>query len=118
MQTRQMSVSADSPWTDTGIDVRDGQMLYFEARGSVTWAPGQTTGPQGVSSQQDNANRPMPGRPGGALIGRVGNDTRNAIYVGDLREAVRIRGSGRLFLGINDDYLQDNRGFWTVTIYY
>jgi hypothetical protein len=26
--------------------------------------------------------------------------------------------SGRLSLGVNDDYLQDNSGSWRVTIYY
>jgi hypothetical protein len=30
----------------------------------------------------------------------------------------RVRGGGRLYLAINDDYLQDNSGSFRVTVYY
>ena len=46
---------------------------------------------------------------GAALIGRIGTST-DYFFVGDDRGAIRVRSSGRLFLGINDDYLQDNTG--------
>ena len=29
-----------------------------------------------------------------------------------------MRESGRLSLGVNDDFLEDNSGSWRVTIYY
>src|SRR6266567_1687907 len=32
--------------------------------------------------------------------------------------ATRMRSAGRLFLGINDDYLQDNTGYFRVIVYY
>ena len=59
----------------------------------------------------------MPNRPGGSLIARVGSSGDN-FFVGDDREAIRVRGSGRLYLGINDDYLQDNTGYFRVIVYY
>jgi len=38
--------------------------------------------------------------------------------VGSDESAIRIRSSGRLFLGINDDFLQDNSGNFRVIVYY
>ena len=58
----------------------------------------------------------MPNRSAAALIGRIGDS--DLFYIGDDRSAIRIRGGGRLFLGINDDFLQDNSGSLRVTIYY
>lgn len=117
MREREVRVAADRPWTDTGIDVRDGQVVYVEARGEVIWGRGREDGPQGERNSSYNANRPIPNRPGGSLIGRVGAG-RDVFFIGNETGAMRMRGGGRLFLGINDDYLQDNRGFWTVTVYY
>jgi hypothetical protein len=117
MREREVRVSADRPWTDTGIDVRDGQVVYFEARGEIVWGPGREDGPQGERNSSFNAGRPIPNRPGGSLIGRVGPG-RDVFFIGNERDGVRVRGDGRLFLGVNDDYLQDNRGFWTVTVSY
>ena len=65
----------------------------------------------------NNPSRPMPNRPGGALIGRVG-ETQDYFFIGDDRGAVRMRSSGRLYLGINDDNLQDNTGYFRVIVYY
>jgi hypothetical protein len=118
MRERQVTVRADTAWSDTGIEVRDGQTLYFEARGEVTWGPGRKDGPEGEKNSPNNPGRPIAGRPGAALIGRVGGSASDFFFVGDERGAIRVRGSGRLFLGINDDYLRDNRGYFTVTVYY
>ena len=60
--------------------------------------------------------RPMPNRSGGALIGRVGGS--EPFLIGDERGPIRMRESGRLSLGVNDDFLEDNRGSFRVTIYY
>ena len=117
LREREVRVVADRPWTDTGIEVRDGQVVYFEARGEVSWGRGREDGPQGERNSPYNASRPIPNRPGGSLIGRVGPG-RDIFFIGNETGAMRMRGDGRLFLGINDDYLQDNRGFWTVTVYY
>lgn len=106
-------VSADRQWTDTGMDVRAGEVLRFVASGEVNWGPGRRDGPAGEVNSPYNQNRPMPDRPGAALIGRVGNDT---FYVGDGSSSFRARTSGRLYLGINDDYVQDNSGYFQVTV--
>ena len=59
----------------------------------------------------------MPNRPAAALIGRVG-ESNDYFFIGGDGGAVRVRGNGRLYLGINDDYLRDNSGAFRVTVYY
>lgn len=98
------------------VDVRSGMTVYFEATGRLRWGPDRQHGPGGEGGSRNNPNRPIPGRPGGALIGRVGGS--DPFYIGDERGPIRMRESGRLSLGVNDDYLEDNSGSWRVTIYY
>jgi len=116
LRERTTSVDAAAPWSDTGIDVRSGMSVYFEASGKVQWGPDRKDGPAGEGGNHRNAGRPMPNRAGGALIGRVGGS--EPFLIGDDRGPIRMRESGRLSLGVNDDYLQDNRGSFRVTIYY
>jgi hypothetical protein len=117
LREKQVMVVANAAWTDTGIDLQSGQSIYFEANGEIRWGPNRTASPNGEGTFHSNPARPMPNRPGASLIGRVGNPS-DAFFVGNERGAIRVRGSGRLFLGINDDYLQDNTGYFKVVVYY
>jgi len=116
---REHDVSVDSwvPWKDTGIDVRAGQAVYFSASGRVRWGPGRQDGPGGERNSPRNDKRPIPSRPAAALIGRVG-DSSDYFFIGDEEGPIRMRSSGRLYLGVNDDFLQDNTGSFRVTVYY
>jgi hypothetical protein len=116
MRERSVSVPAREQWNDTGIDVRRGQEVYFTASGKPRWGRDRQDGPAGERGSPRNPNRPIPDRPGGALIGRIGSG--DPFFVGDDRGPIRVRDSGRLFLGINDDYLPDNSGEFRVTVYY
>lgn len=60
----------------------------------------------------------MPNRNAAALIGKIGNDSGDLFFIGDETGAVRLRGSGRLFLGVNDDVLTDNSGNFRVVVFY
>jgi hypothetical protein len=117
LREKQIMVVANAPWTDTGIDVASGQNIYFEATGEIRWGPNRRAGPNGEQNSPNNPARPMPNRPGAALIGRVGTSS-DYFFVGDDRGAIRVRSAGRLFVGINDDYLQDNTGYFRVIVYY
>jgi len=117
MRERSVNVEAASAWNDTGIDVRPGQTIFFSATGRVRWGPGRQDGPSGERNSPRNDGRPLPGRPAAALIGRVG-DSNDLFFIGDDESAIRMRSGGRLFLGINDDYLRDNSGAFRVTVYY
>ncbi len=117
MRERSVVVNASEPWRDTGVVVRAGQTVYFEASGKVRWGPGRQDGPDGERNSPRNEARPMPNRPAAALIGRVG-ESNDYFFIGDDTSAIRVRGNGRLYLGINDDYLRDNSGSFRVTVYY
>jgi len=115
MRERQVIVSADVPWNDSGVDVRAGQTIYFEAQGRVRWGRDRQDGPAGERNSPANPNRPMGNRNAAALIGRIGNDM---FFIGDESGPVRMRSGGRLFLGVNDDVLTDNTGNFRVVVYY
>ena len=58
-------------------------------------------------------NAPFRDRPAGALIGRIGNGA--PVFLGE-RGQVSVPRSGRLYLSVNDDYLQDNSGEYRVML--
>lgn len=118
MRERQVIVSADVPWNDTGIDVRAGQTVYFEAQGRVRWGRDRQDGPAGERNSPSNPGRPMGNRNAAALIGKIGNDSGDLFFIGDETGAMRMRGSGRLYLGVNDDVLTDNSGNFRVVVHY
>ena len=116
LREREVVVSADVPWNDAGIDVRAGQTIYFTATGRVSWGPGRRDGPAGEGNSPHNTTRPIPSRPAAALIGKLGE--QDPFFIGGEEGPIRMRESGRLYLGINDDYLTDNSSNFRVTVYY
>jgi hypothetical protein len=117
LRERDVRVDARTGWTDTGLDVRQGQTVHFRATGRVRWGPGRQDGPDGERNSPRNDARPIPSRPAAALIGRIG-DSNDYFFIGEGDEPLRMRASGRLTLGVNDDYLADNSGTFAVTISY
>ena len=118
LREKQVMVVATQPWTDTSIHVQAGQVVYFEADGEIHWGPNRRDGPAGEQNSPMNPYRPIPNRPGAALIGRVGENSTDLFFIGGDRGPVRMRSSGRLFLGLNDDHLEDNSGTFRVVVYY
>jgi hypothetical protein len=117
LREREVDVPGATAWTRTGIELRDGQELWFESRGEVRWGPGRKDGPGGEGGSPRNPARPIPSRPGAALIGKIG-ESGDPFFIGNDHGPIRVRGRGVLFLGINDDYLQDNSGAFRVIVYY
>jgi hypothetical protein len=118
MRERQTLVSADVAWNDAGITVRAGQTVYFEAQGQVTWGRGRRDGAAGERNSPSNPGRPLPNRNAAALIGKIGDGSDDIFFIGDETGPMRMRASGRLYLGINDDVLTDNSGNFRVVVYY
>jgi hypothetical protein len=116
LRERSVSVDARTQWTDSGVDVRAGQEVIFASTGEVRWGPNRRDGAAGERNSPRNPGRPMPDRNAAALIGRIGNG--DPFFIGGDRGPLRMRGSGRLYLGLNDDFLQDNSGFLRVTVSY
>jgi hypothetical protein len=117
LREREVSVDSWVAWRDTGVDVRAGQTVYFQASGRVRWGPNRQDGPEGEHNSPHNASRPIPNRPAAGLIGRVG-DSGDYFFIGDEKGGIRMRSSGRLYLGVNDDYLKDNTGSFRVIVSY
>jgi hypothetical protein len=116
LRQRTVAVHADRQWTDTGITVRAGDVIRFDPTGVIQWGPGRQDGPAGEVNSPHNANRPIPNRSGGSLIGRIGAGSGDMFYIGGDRGTFRARTSGRLYLGVNDDHLQDNSGQFRVLV--
>lgn len=117
MRERQIVVDAREQWTDTGIDVRSGQQIYFASQGETRWGRDRRDGAEGERNSPLNPNRPLPDRPAAALIGRIG-DRNQIFFIGGESGPFRARDNGRLYLGINDDVLTDNSGNLRVTVSY
>ena len=116
MRERNVTVSSTQQWTDTGIEVRNGQEIYFQTSGQVTWSPNKRVDANGTRNSGSNPARPLPTRNGGALIGRIGE--RDIFLIGLDIGPYRVRGNGRLYLGVNDDSLEDNTGTYRVIVSY
>jgi hypothetical protein len=117
LRERSVLVDSRTAWTDTNIDIRSGQQVLFTATGQIRWGPNRRDGAGGERNSPYNQGRPMPDRNAAALIGKIG-ENGDPFFIGDAKEALRVRGSGRLYLGLNDDYLGDNSGPLKVVVAY
>ena len=109
-----ISVDGSQPWTDTGLNVRAGELLTFDADGRVQLSDNfnDVAGIAGLTNRR-TIDAPLTRGPAGALIARVGN---SSIFLVGNRRQVRAPASGRLYLGVNDDYLADNDGQFRVMV--
>ena len=116
-RSRAITVSATQRWTDTGIDVSAGQVISFSTAGTVTLGDDRPLGPEGdVDGAASGPRPPMPDRPAGALIGRIGMSPDDTFFIGDEQLPFRVRTSGRLFLGVNDDSPEHDEGAFQVAV--
>jgi len=101
-------------WTNTGWVVKKGQRIRIEGDGKVSLGRNQTSSPSGVPAIEDQ-QKLLKNVATGALIAVIGDDNNEFIYIGAEREFTATR-DGALFLGINEGYLDDNSGSYTVRV--
>jgi Ca2+-binding EF-hand superfamily protein len=113
---RTIAVDATQRWVDTGITVRAGDTIRINAEGTVGLSTNSSdsAGPQGAASGRRAENAPLRDHAAGALIARIGGS--GPIFVGSNGTINRAPASGRLYLGVNDDYLADNTGQFRTTV--
>lgn len=113
---RTIVVDSVNRWTDTGIMVRAGDILSFDAEGTVRLSTNanDVAGPAGARSGRRAENAPLNTKPAGGLIAMISGST--PVYVGDRATRLRAPVSGRLYLGVNDDHLLDNTGEFRVSV--
>lgn len=112
-ETRDVQVTLDSNWTDSGIYLHRGERVQVSASGVITVGRSRIT-PDGLRSTDPTA--PLPNISEGELIGAIGRDpSAPIIELGSTREFTADR-SGRLFLTANRGSFADARGAFTVQI--
>jgi N-acetylneuraminic acid mutarotase len=110
-----VNVPVTKPWTDTGIDVTAGATISVTASGSASFAvgPGNSYTPAGQAGCVHGEAQLAPGLTCFSLVARIGNGVPFEVGTGLTWQAAT---SGRLGLGVNDDYFGDNSGSWTAAI--
>ena len=108
-------VEANQPWTDTGVSVKVGDLVTFQTNGQIGFgqSEGQTAGADGKGDVR-SPNYPVPAMPVGGLIGKVGNIA--PFPIGSNQQPIRMPATGRLMLGVNDNEVGDNSGFFSVIV--
>jgi len=114
---RTVVVPSNVEWTNTRFNVTRGQRLRFESTGEVrmSFDAGDIAHPAGTVSSRHNGSAPLATAPVGTLIGRVGNG--QPFSIGDSTNVFEMPASGRLYLGVNDDLVDDNSGNFVVKIW-
>jgi hypothetical protein len=132
-EVSQITVLGNVDWTDTGLEVKEDQEIYFIAQRQISLQRGNPMawcGPDGMDRK--TMQQPISDKNIGALIGKVvwlisievdeesGEQIRHEIiekfYIGSANQ-VKMPISGRLFLGINENVVGDNSGEFEVIIY-
>jgi hypothetical protein len=116
VRTTAIDVIGKRDWTSTGMIVKRGDRIRINASGSVTIDPvsGRTSAPEGTSDLTD-AKKLMADQPTGALIGVIGADNDDFIFIGRSSEFTATR-DGLLFLSVNEGNLADNVGTFKAII--
>ena len=108
-------VEGRNAWTDTGINIRPGNTVFFNSEGTVrlSSSPNDIAGVGGALSGRRDIDAPLGNQTAGALIARIGN---GAPFLVGNRRSVRAPIGGRLYLGVNDGDLGDNSGDFQVIV--
>ena len=101
-------------WTNSGLVVRRGQRLRINSTGRVSLGQGRFSTPAGLPRVNDE-NKLMRGEPTGGLIGVIGDDNDEFIFIGNDTEFEAKR-DGVLFLGVNEGNLNDNSGTYDTVV--
>ncbi len=112
---KAVRVNSQHRWTDTGMIVRAGDVITFNASGQIQMSDdtGDLANPAGSVRGRTAPDAPVLGQKAGGLLAKIGE--YSPAFVGG-RNTWTAPVSGRLYLGVNDDHLPDNRGEFTVTV--
>jgi len=116
VKTVTVDVVGKRDWTSTGLIVKRGDHIRISASGIVILDPtsGRSAGPEGITDLPD-PKKLVPDQPTGALIGVIGADNDDFIFIGRASEFTAAR-DGLLFLSVNEGNLSDNTGTYKAVI--
>lgn len=114
-QTRTVRVNPQQRWTDSGITVRAGDTLTIRATGNIQMSDDEKdmATPAGSVTGRTAPDAPVLNRLAGGLLVQI--DYYGPVFIG-ASETFRAPVSGRLYFGVNDDHLPDNRGEFVVNV--
>jgi hypothetical protein len=117
-KTKDVPVSADSKWVDTGMDVATGDKLHITATGTVDFTDKPGVGPQGAARDWKDTLRAfsVPSAARGALVGQVGNDRAATPFLVGADGTIVVPFGGRLYLGVNQDPTSKPTGSFTAHV--
>jgi hypothetical protein len=111
-----IAVQANQAWTSTGRTVRKGQRVTFTTTGEIQLSdnPNDIATAGGSRDGRFAPNAPIKAASAGALIARVGNG--EPFPIGANTNPITMPANGILFLGVNDDGFEDNKGNFQVVV--
>ena len=112
-ETITLAVDGTQMWTDAGVDVRAGDRIAVTASGQVFHNERDSIGPEGFRNEP-HLSTPFSELNHAALIGRIG-ENGSGFHLGE-SATITAEADGRLYLGINDGGLENNRGYWDATV--
>jgi len=108
-------VPATQAWTSTGLRVRRGDRLEILGFGDIGIGNNASSGVGGSPAATIRTIKyPLQSAPVGALIARI--DNAQPFPVVNVPQPIVMPANGTLFLGINDDHVEDNAGNYTVSV--
>jgi len=111
-----VAVGGTTRWVDSGLHVFAGDTVRFQTTGSIQMSgdASDVADPGGSRTRRLANDSPLPNQLAGALIGRI--DHGAPFFIGARTMPIPMRQTGQLFLSMNDDYLDDNRGEFRVSV--
>lgn len=111
---KYVSVLGKKSWIDTELDILTGQQVVIRAEGEVFANNSLSAGPNGLLNGQKRSYNIFNGANHIALIGRIGK-TNVPFSIGEYNSFVAEK-AGRLFLRVNDNDYQNNKGAFKTKI--
>ena len=114
-RTATVRVNSAQRWTNSGITVRAGDVLTFDVTGNIQLSDDakDMAGVAGSVNNRRAPDAPVLNQLAGGLIANI--DNYGPIFIGG-RRTLTVPVNGRLYLGVNDDHVADNRGEFVVNV--
>lgn len=115
---KEIEISGKETWKDTGISLKAGDVAVITATGSLRYAKGKPSGPEGAPRGWRDLLRALPVAKAqfGALIGRIGDAGSAQPFLIGERLELTAGAAGNLFLGINQTANDSAEGSFRVRI--